>query len=357
MKYFSIKLNKEIPIYSGGETLKGTLSFGLIEKLKINSVKLRIVGKAKVQWTHGEATYRDVEKYIDVILFFLKKEADNDLYIQPGDYSYPFEVKLPENAPTSFEHLNGRIRYSIKGTIDIPWAFDKHTKKSFSVLSHVDLNDYANVKQPYGVSAQKTLCCGPCSSKPITVTFSVSKIGHVPGEPILFNVSVVNQTRKEIKQMKVTLMQNLRFEAKSRVRNCTRKVASMEFPNKVGIKTTEKWNNLPILIPSVSPSTMGNSRLIDVSYELFLNFDATGVSTSTDLNVPIVIGTIPLRKGNKIGNTDLPFLLEECVFEPDPIQIKENEQKQKRREVFETDANTFKPLYPYYKDYTGDEEF
>lgn len=175
MKYFSIILAKQVPIYSGGEKLKGTLKLGLKERLKINSVKLRIVGKAKVQWTHGEATYRDVEKYIDVMLFFLKKEPNNDLYIEPGDYSYPFEIKLPDNLPTSFEHLNGRIRYSIKGTIDIPWAFDKHTKRSFSVLSHADLNNHPNLKEPYGVTAQKVLCCGPCSSKPINVTFSVPK--------------------------------------------------------------------------------------------------------------------------------------------------------------------------------------
>lgn len=167
------------------------------------------------------------------------------------------------------------------------------------------------------------------------------------------NVTIVNQTSKEIKQMKVVLIQNLRFEAKSRVKACTRKVVAMEFPKKVSPKTKEKWENMPLLIPSVSPSTMGKSRLIDVSYEVSLNFDATGISISTDMNIPISIGTIPLRKGDMV----LPFAYEECVFEPDPIQIKENEQNQRRKEVIETDANTFKPLYPYYKDYTSQGDF
>lgn len=41
--------------------------------------------------------------------------------MEVGDYSYPFSVVLPPNLPTSFEHNIGRIRYSIRGTIDIPW--------------------------------------------------------------------------------------------------------------------------------------------------------------------------------------------------------------------------------------------
>lgn len=121
MKYFSIVFDKKTPIFSGGETLKGVLKLSLDDKLKINSVKLRISGKAKVQWTHGEATYRDQEKYIDETLYFMKKDPERDLFIEAKSYTFPFEFKLPENLPTSFEHLNGRIRYSIKATVDIPW--------------------------------------------------------------------------------------------------------------------------------------------------------------------------------------------------------------------------------------------
>ena len=128
---------------------------------------------------------------------FLQKRSNEDLYIEAGDHSFPFQIQLPPNLPTSvcyhygfnlqiylkfflqyslkFEHQFGRVRYSVNSNIDIPWAFDKHTTRSFTVLSHYDLNRDPNARQSYGVSDTKVLCCGPCASDPITGNFSVDK--------------------------------------------------------------------------------------------------------------------------------------------------------------------------------------
>ena len=51
--------------------------------------------------------------------------------------------------------MHGRVRYSLNGTIDIPWAFDKHVQRSITVISPVDLNLNPALKQPYSVSQQK----------------------------------------------------------------------------------------------------------------------------------------------------------------------------------------------------------
>ena len=108
-------------------------------------------------------------------LLFLAKQSDSDLYLEAGDYSYPFDIVLPPNLPTSFEHTVGQVRYSLYGTIDIPWAFDKHTTRSFTVVSHLDLNSNPSLRQGYGVSDQKVLCCGPCKSEPIIANFNILK--------------------------------------------------------------------------------------------------------------------------------------------------------------------------------------
>lgn len=68
-----------------------------------------------------------------------------------------------------------KFRYSIYGTIDIPWAIDKHTIRSFTVISHLNLNMNPAFAQAYGVSEVKILCCGPCKSDPITANFSIVK--------------------------------------------------------------------------------------------------------------------------------------------------------------------------------------
>lgn len=50
LEYFTIRLPKENPIYTPGEKLKGDLLIRVIERLKINSLKLIIMGAAYVYW-------------------------------------------------------------------------------------------------------------------------------------------------------------------------------------------------------------------------------------------------------------------------------------------------------------------
>ena len=60
--------------------------------------------------------------------------------------------------PSSFEHDIGQIRYTLTGTINIPWSFDKHTRKSFTVINHVDLNKFNPIlRQPIEVSESKII--------------------------------------------------------------------------------------------------------------------------------------------------------------------------------------------------------
>jgi hypothetical protein len=44
-----------------------------------------------------------------------------DLYLEAGFHNLPFNIILPTQLPTSFEHQFGQIRYSVRATIDIPW--------------------------------------------------------------------------------------------------------------------------------------------------------------------------------------------------------------------------------------------
>ena len=94
------------------------------------------------------------------------------MLIEVGDYTYPFQVLLPPNLPSSFEHEFGQIRYSISATIDIPWAFDKHATKSFTVINDYDLNLLGPaVRHPYGLSDSKVFCCWCCASEPVLANF------------------------------------------------------------------------------------------------------------------------------------------------------------------------------------------
>ena len=43
------------------------------------------------------------------------------------------------------------------------------------VISPYDLNLMPALRQPYGASEMKVLCCGPCKSDPIIATFEIPK--------------------------------------------------------------------------------------------------------------------------------------------------------------------------------------
>ena len=69
---------------------------------------------------------KNVEKYFSTQIMVLKKsDDDQDLYVEIGEFTYPFKFDLPNNLPTSFEHVNGTscisTRYTVNGTLDIPW--------------------------------------------------------------------------------------------------------------------------------------------------------------------------------------------------------------------------------------------
>ena len=56
-------------------------------------------------------TYSAKETYLNTTIMFSSKPPNGDLYLEVGEYAYPFQIVLPPNLPTSFEHMYGKIRY------------------------------------------------------------------------------------------------------------------------------------------------------------------------------------------------------------------------------------------------------
>ena len=109
-------------------------------------------------------------------LLLQNQPVANELYLEAMEYNFPFRFVLPSfNLPTSFEHREAYIRYSLTAAIDIPWSFNIQTSRYFTVISTVDLNLIPGLRQSYGLSDIKTVCCGPCESDPITIQFNTNK--------------------------------------------------------------------------------------------------------------------------------------------------------------------------------------
>ena len=233
-----------------------------------------------------------------------------------------------------------------------------HTCKAITVITHVDLNLNPALRQPVNTSASKTVCCCCFKSGPITATLSLKKTGFVCGEMLSGNVTIDNQSSRDVKQPTIHLYEQVRLHATRKTKTMTRKICSFTLPKVIKENSSERFDNIGFAIPPVCP-TLYTSRVIELNYFFDLNFDATGISVSTDLKIPLVIGTIPLNEssGANLPNAAPPYPTNnQFNFQPNFFGAIEGSTlpvaQPEKGEVIESDSSAYIPQYPFYKDFS-----
>lgn len=258
------------------------------------------------------------------------------------------------------------------------------------MIRHYDLNSNSESKQAAGATGQKVLCCGPCQSEPIGATFNLNKSGFVSGEILRFIGTIDNKSSKDVKYLCVKLIQQTKFHGiakdagldsgrrnKSRVEN--REVISATYDKKIGPKSFQAWDG-SLKIPPVCATAMASAgnvcKIIEISYLVRMYFDFSKTfDISSDLTIPVIIGTIPLKaaapKEGKYGDEnedededvdeadsedEIPIpTLPSLTYEPDEYQraatarAKSMAMKDGADGGAESEEDeNYKPLYPYY---------
>ena len=172
----------------------------------------------------------------------------------------------------------------------------------------------------------------------------------MPGESIICNADIDNKSSRDIEEMSVSLVQNIRFIATKNSKNERRFLSNVKKNVMVKKKSFQDWNNIILPIPSICSNSNGVSKIIEVDYFVYFSFDTSGIAVSKDLVIPIEIGTIPLRDDvNSDPSTPLPYSFERCMFGPN---TNFSQQEEIKGEYYDNDSNTYIPLYPIYKDYS-----
>ena len=90
------------------------------------------------------------------------------------EQKFPFKYTLPaNNLPTSFEHPEAFIRYSVKATIDVQLSFNEHALRCFTVINPLDLNLVPGLNEPGRINDIKH--AGPFKSDPIIIDLQTNK--------------------------------------------------------------------------------------------------------------------------------------------------------------------------------------
>ena len=270
--------------------------------------------------------------------YFIKKtEINKEGYIDNEEYIFPFKFQLPGSTlPTSFEFYYGDysfyIGYLVNVTLDVPWSLNKYAKKCFTVINPLDLNRLPALRQPYGVSDTKIICCGPCKRDPITIELNTNKTGYVAGETIIFNATIDNRSSETIISLSAALEQHIFTRNSSKV-EFGYDIVALKYPGeKIDPYKLVNWSDVKLKIPTVCPSTIETCKIIKIEYKLTVVIVFIGFNKKR-VELPITIGTVPLN--DSPSSISFPA---NPIFSSDYYNGIDNK----------TNDTLFKPKYPFY---------
>lgn len=305
VREFSIQLDSNRQVFYPGEQITGNVVLDLHGQMNMKGVTIEFEGKSECHWTekryegHGEDR-REVtdhiegkEKYFEYKTCLYGAVSGGNTRTHPhGHFKYPFVFNIPQSVPTSYEGSIGRIRYELKAEIDIPGKRDIKTRRPIIINEIVDVNDPKFHDTPGG-QVHKDVGCLCWKAGPLDVTANIDRQGYCPGELILVNAQVANETTRDMTALRAMLVQDVLYIAKGNKQKHESKVIGKIGCGQIPKGKTETWSNKPLAIPACPPS-ISKSTVVKVTYTVKVEVDVPwGIDPK--ILMPIIIGTVPYR--------------------------------------------------------------
>jgi len=272
LKELDIVLNNPSGIYTAGQSLAGTVHISNNKPQKISGIQLNVKGQAKVLFTDcsfwEETTYRANETYLQVHSPLLSNDGEKSFTLAPGRYQLNFSLELPVAIAPSFEGKYGSTRYKVQVKISRTWKMTRKFSRPFHVLPVSNINPVHTDTTPVESILNKIPKMIPIDCGSVTARVYVLRGRHFPGDDIIVNAEIVNNTGNSIKSSKLILVQHLTFRADQKVKE----VSQVLHKTKRGrFKKGELWDQVAVPIPaSIEPSHLPFCSIMDVSYSIQL---------------------------------------------------------------------------------------
>uniref|UniRef100_A0A8B9EHG2 Arrestin domain-containing protein 3 n=1 Tax=Anser cygnoides TaxID=8845 RepID=A0A8B9EHG2_ANSCY len=163
---------------------------------------------------------------------------------------------------TSFEGRHGSVRYWVKAELHRPWLLPVKLKKEFTVFEHIDINT-PSLLSPQAGAKEKTLCCWFCTSGPISLSAKIERKGYTPGESIQIFAEIENCSSRMVVP-KASIYQTQAFYAKGKMKE-VKQLVYVDIPGAVDL-----FLNLPLVIGTIPLHPFG-SRTSSVSSQGSMN--------------------------------------------------------------------------------------
>ncbi|XP_048769206.2 arrestin domain-containing protein 2-like [Ostrea edulis] len=295
-------------VITSGTDLRGTVHVNVSQSLKVQSISLDVSGKGKCKFDrrsdNDKREFTAKETYVNYRLYLFGGSQTQAQTLEAGDHVYPFVIPLTTagELPSSFEGRKGYVRYTLLGQIARPWKADETIVLPFTVINHLDLNEFPDAVMPIMQYRRQEItgCC--CSEGEIIAQMKVNKSGFVPGEPIVVEMDINNKSETPVQAWTVELIQDVNYTGFSNSLfssgNPKFKTKSETYPLYVNQSLAVDKGQHQIFtrampVPSLPPSYLKGCNIIDIQYTLSFKI-STGWNTIA-LDNRVIIGSIPVR--------------------------------------------------------------
>jgi hypothetical protein len=272
--------------------------------LVVVGLRLIVEGEASCRWSEGggrrTTTFTGEQKYLNSVTYLFGSKDGETTEVPVGIHTYNFVCQLPPSIPYSVEGLHGHIRYKVDANLDIPWAFDLHDEKPFTVTRIDDLKPFPEHALPVDMEETKVFCCWWCKSDPLIIKVRLPRSGFGIGEKIPINVEIINQSSKDVLETTFALKRVDRFNATSPEKRQELK-ETVVYATSRGVKAGEtvsfvEYLDIPIILMT---SNSRYCKIFQIMYELKFTAETQGMTMSPEVHIPIEIGTVGFDSENR----------------------------------------------------------
>lgn len=303
-----ICLSRPSKHYHPGEVVTGECVLNLSDFLKLRTLSIEFQGESWTCWEEIDVyttTHKNAEIYFHkkTTLFGNSEKKRNQTFsLPPGHHAFQFSFKIPPySLPSSFESKHGYVRYWLKARIHRPWRFDEVTKQLVKILSLIDVNCPRVLLPTFG-EAQKSLnCLYNGMASPLKLLAFTDRSAYCPRERMMLTTDIKNLPLTQTYQTTVFLVQTISFKSrcgKSRTDRCQRKMIQ---------RSSLSWAVDELEVPDVPP-TMRSCGILSITYyvKVMLSARESEGESHLEVELPVIIGTIPLRRSYGMVNKLIP---------------------------------------------------
>jgi hypothetical protein len=197
-----ISLDRDNSFYYSGETVSGTVHLNITgEKLKVHTIYIQFEGVISRETpVEDDKIPLPHSFYFARVVLAQRGNEENVLYYTEGQYSWPFQIPLQDHLPPILNPSKSfpNIRYSLRVGINKSFHKSILTETKYLMLfPRANLLRNPQWLLPTIIENR--------NRKEIILQCTLTKLGYVPGESIVFTLDIKNPRQVLIQRIDASL--------------------------------------------------------------------------------------------------------------------------------------------------------